>query len=312
MTRSKSHLPLRQKKTRVDVRIVTLSIAMLTSFGCAQFSMSLGGTKVAAEPSASSGCHWISLTQAGRTALSEGDLPRADESYRSAFACTASLSRKDARVRTSLGNLVAVAAAYQLESDEEAAATTMQSVRDAAQKRGLHGSTIEGLDARFVKLTAPKQRYTRYQLPRRRMGAPNRRGFDRMIFNAAREFDVDPALVKAVVAAESNFDQHAVSPVGAQGLMQLMPSTARAMGVDWPFDPRQNLKGGVQYLRAMLDRFGNTRYALAAYNAGPEAVDRHGGIPPYRETQDYVKRVLRFYASYRAETLDPTLANSGS
>jgi soluble lytic murein transglycosylase-like protein len=84
------------------------------------------------------------------------------------------------------------------------------------------------------------------------------------------------------------------------------------MGVDWPFDPRENLKGGVQYLRAMLDRFGDTRYALAAYNAGPEAVDRHGGIPPYRETHDYVMRVLRFYASYQTETLDPAQVDSGS
>ena len=133
-----------------------------------------------------------------------------------------------------------------------------------------------------------------------------------MIFTAAKEFNVEPALVKAVVAAESNFDARAVSPVGAQGLMQLMPQTARAMGVDWPFDPRDNLKGGVRYLRAMLDRFDDTKYALAAYNAGPEAVDRYGGIPPYRETREYVQKVLRFYASYRTQAFDPAMADSGS
>jgi soluble lytic murein transglycosylase-like protein len=315
MTRPKSHLQLRSKEARTDARIVTLAIAMLASFGCAQFPtfpMMLGGTKTEAEPATTTHCHWISLTQAGRAALIEGDLPRADEKYRSAFACTASLSRKDARVRTSLGHLVSVAAAYHSGGEEVVATSAMESIREATRNRGLHESIIEALDVRFEELTAPKQRYTRYQIPRRRLGAPNRRGFDRMIFNAAKEFDVDPALVKAVVAAESNFDQHAVSPVGAQGLMQLMPSTARAMGVDWPFDPRENLKGGVQYLRAMLDRFGDTRYALAAYNAGPEAVDRHGGIPPYRETQDYVMRVLRFYASYQTETLDPAQVDSGS
>jgi soluble lytic murein transglycosylase-like protein len=133
-----------------------------------------------------------------------------------------------------------------------------------------------------------------------------------LIRSAATAFDVDPALVKAVVAAESNFDVHAVSPVGAQGLMQLMPATARAMEVDWPFDARENLAGGVKYLRMMLDRYGDTRYALAAYNAGPEAVDRHGGIPPYRETQEYVKRVLRFYSDYRSEWAEAGIADSGS
>jgi hypothetical protein len=312
MKRSNLHLQLRQNPLCVDAGLVILSIAMLASLGCAQLPMSVGEPATAARPDSNKGCHWIALTQAGRASLSEGDLALAADQYRSAFDCTSTLSRRDARVRTSLGHLVAVAAAYHHEGNDDAAESTMQSVHEAASSRGLHGSTMETLDVRFEELAGPKQRYIRYQMPSRGMRAPNRRGFDRMILNAAKEFDVDPALVKAVVAAESNFDERAVSPVGAQGLMQLMPETARAMGVDWPFDPTENLKGGVQYLRAMLDRFGNTRYALAAYNAGPEAVDRHGGIPPYRETQEYVRRVLSFYASYRAETLDPALADSGS
>ena len=175
----------------------------------------------------------------------------------------------------------------------------MRQIRETVQIRGLPASVAEQLDFRFEELTRPERRYSRYQPPARRSAPRNRRGFDRLIRFAAEKFDVDPALVKAVVAAESNFDQHAISPVGAQGLMQLMPETARAMGVGSPFDAKDNLNGGVRYLRAMLDRFDDTKYALAAYNAGPEAVVRHDGIPPYPETREYVKRVLRFYADYR-------------
>ena len=116
-----------------------------------------------------------------------------------------------------------------------------------------------------------------------------------------QSFRVDPALVKAVVATESNFEITAVSRAGAQGLMQLMPETAREMGVLAPFKPSENLRGGVRYLREMLDRYGDTRLALAAYNAGPEAVDRHGGIPPYPETEDYVARVLDYYRGYQSQ-----------
>jgi soluble lytic murein transglycosylase-like protein len=263
-------------------------------------------------PTATEDCHWIKRTQAGRAALAGGDLAKASEEYRAAFTCTARFSQRDARVRTSLGHLVSVAAAYHHGGDGAAAASTMREVRERSEQRGLHASVVEELDIRFEELTIPKRRFTRFEIPRSGPKAPNRRRFDRMIFTAAQEFNVEPALVKAVVAAESNFDARAVSPVGAQGLMQLMPQTARAMGVDWPFDPRDNLKGGVRYLRAMLDRFDDTKYALAAYNAGPEAVDRYGGIPPYRETREYVQKVLRFYASYRTQAFDPALADSGS
>jgi soluble lytic murein transglycosylase-like protein len=100
-------------------------------------------------------------------------------------------------------------------------------------------------------------------------------------------------LFESVVAAESGFDPSVVSAAGAQGLTQLMPATARMLGVTDPLDPAQNLEGGARYLAQMIRQFdGNVRLALAAYNAGPGAVARHGGVPPFRETRDYVERVL--------------------
>ena len=124
------------------------------------------------------------------------------------------------------------------------------------------------------------------------------RRFDGLIGLSARKYRVQPALVKAVIAAESNFDPAAVSVKGAQGLMQLMPATAASMGVIDPLEPDENVRGGVAYLRAMLDRYGELERALAAFNAGPTSVDRYGGVPPYPETQDYVQRVLAYYRHY--------------
>jgi soluble lytic murein transglycosylase-like protein len=113
---------------------------------------------------------------------------------------------------------------------------------------------------------------------------------------AARRHHLDPALVLALVQVESAFQPRAVSPKGAQGLTQLMPATAREMGVTDVLDPVQNLDGGARYLSWLLNRYGgDLRRALAAYNAGPGAVDRHQGVPPYRETLKYVRRVLEKY-----------------
>ncbi|MBW2269610.1 MAG: lytic transglycosylase domain-containing protein [Deltaproteobacteria bacterium] len=131
--------------------------------------------------------------------------------------------------------------------------------------------------------------------------APRHWQYDGIIGLTAREHRVQPALVKAVIAAESNFDSEAVSHKGAQGLMQLMPSTAAALGVGDPFRPIENVRGGTAYLRQMLDRYGDVERAVAAYNAGPTAVDRFGGIPPYRETRDYVRRVLAYYRHYHGD-----------
>lgn len=116
-----------------------------------------------------------------------------------------------------------------------------------------------------------------------------------LIARVAQEEGVDAALVRAVVQAESGGNPHAVSPKGAMGLMQLMPRTAEAMGVDNPFDPEQNLRGGVRLLRGLLSEFGDVRLALAAYNAGGPAVRQHGGIPPYAETHKFVQRVMELW-----------------
>ena len=112
---------------------------------------------------------------------------------------------------------------------------------------------------------------------------------------AAEKYNLPPELIKAVIRAESNFEVRAVSPAGAQGLMQLMPATAKELGVINPFDIEQNIDGGARYLRIMLDQFGGSvRKALAAYNAGPGTVSKYGGRVPYPETRQYVQRVLRF------------------
>lgn len=114
-----------------------------------------------------------------------------------------------------------------------------------------------------------------------------------LVRRTASELDVEPELIHAVIRQESGYDPYAVSRKGAKGLMQLMPATARRFGVKDVFDPAENVQGGVKYLRQLLDRYdGDRRLALAAYNAGEGAVDRFGGIPPYRETKDYVDRIV--------------------
>lgn len=137
--------------------------------------------------------------------------------------------------------------------------------------------------------------------PPRRIKVPTERDYDHLILAVATRYAVDPGLVKGVIAAESNFKPHAISRVGAQGLMQLMPATAADLGVERPFGVVENIDGGVRYLRAMLDRYGDVARALAAYNAGPGAVDRYRGVPPYAETRAYIKRVLEYHRRYRAD-----------
>ena len=117
--------------------------------------------------------------------------------------------------------------------------------------------------------------------------------FSELVRQTALKYDIDPALVQSVVDAESNFNPNAVSHAGAMGLMQLMPGTAEDLGVIDPLDPVQNVDGGVRFLGQLLERYnGNIPLALAAYNAGPGAVDKYGGIPPYDETKLYIQRVL--------------------
>ncbi len=124
--------------------------------------------------------------------------------------------------------------------------------------------------------------------------------FEPIINSLAAEYGVDKSLVKAVIHAESGYNPNAISPKGASGLMQLMPKTARDLKVCNTFDPQDNIRGGVRYLRFLLDTFkGDIPLALAAYNAGLSKVSKYGGIPPYEETRNYVARVLSYQKSYQ-------------
>jgi soluble lytic murein transglycosylase-like protein len=158
--------------------------------------------------------------------------------------------------------------------------------RDGARHRG--GMAVAPSDA-------SPERYKRY---------------DEVIREAATLYQIPEELVRAVIKVESDYDPRAISRVGAQGLMQLMPETAQRMQVRDIMDPRENILGGVRYLRVLANLFnGNLQLTLAGYNAGENAVVKHGGIPPFDETQDYVVKVLAYYRRYR-ETRDVVVASS--
>jgi soluble lytic murein transglycosylase-like protein len=132
-------------------------------------------------------------------------------------------------------------------------------------------------------------------------------GFGPMIQEAAQKYGVDPALIAAVMETESRFNPDAVSKAGAKGLMQLMPATARGLGVSDPSDPRQAILGGAKLLGVLSEKYkGDVKLTLAAYNAGSGAVDKHGGIPPYAETQKYVPLVLSAYERFKAQSTPAT------
>lgn len=157
------------------------------------------------------------------------------------------------------------------------------------------GLLVHGKHANIVpvKTCAPKIKMTR---SKKDQGGVKYRG---LIISAASKHNVPPALIAAIMHAESNFNPRAVSPVGARGLMQINGITQKHLGVRNVFDPRQNVQAGARYLRELLNTFrGNKHMAIAAYNAGPGAVRKYKGIPPYRETRKYVAKVTKLYAMY--------------
>jgi hypothetical protein len=150
-----------------------------------------------------------------------------------------------------------------------------------------------------------KEGWVRFQL------GTNIEKYDPVIRKASKRYNVDYALVKAVIKAESNFDPLAISRAGAKGLMQLMPGTAKALGVNDSFHPADNIEGGIRHLRYLLDLFdGNLQLVLAAYNAGEEVVFRYNGIPPYQETRTYVQRVLRYFQNYTSDPVTPDASSA--
>ncbi|HLN80894.1 MAG TPA: lytic transglycosylase domain-containing protein [Thermoanaerobaculia bacterium] len=137
--------------------------------------------------------------------------------------------------------------------------------------------------------------------------------YDGLIAAEAKKHGVDAALVSAVIRAESNYEPRALSRKGARGLMQLMPATARRLEVGKPFDPASNVAGGVKYLKELAERFHHRpELVLAAYNAGETAVETYGGVPPYRETIGYVKKILSWWTPAIAATVAPTISAGGS
>ncbi len=164
---------------------------------------------------------------------------------------------------------------------------------DQIPSKDLAGKPAATFFARSNKVSSPHRSPT-VRSPQK-FGAGHRQEIEDSIQQAAIKYKLPPALIKGVIRAESNFRIDAVSPAGAQGLMQLMPATAKELGVTKPFDIGQNIDGGSRYLRKMLDSFnGNVRQALAAYNAGPGTVRKYDGDVPYPETIQYIDRVLRF------------------
>lgn len=146
---------------------------------------------------------------------------------------------------------------------------------------------IREIEERFgVSTPAPKRAEPQ------KKGESSWTSFEAIVEECARKYDLSPSLIRKLIAVESGGNPKAVSPKGAMGLMQLMPETCRELGVSNPFDVWQNIEGGVRYLRRLLDQFGSVELALAAYNAGPGRVKAYGGVPPFKETQAFIRKVL--------------------
>jgi hypothetical protein len=170
---------------------------------------------------------------------------------------------------------------------------------DRLEQEGLKNP--QPLDPQVLRDKDPKVKKEHIRFSKRSI--KGEKSFHPIIQKAATRHDIDPALVKAIIMAESDYNPRAVSKKGAKGLMQLMPVTARSLGVDDAFNPEQNIQGGVRYFKTLLKQFdGDVKLALAAYNAGSSNVRHYKGIPPFKDTKRYLKKVYRYYEFYKEKS----------
>jgi soluble lytic murein transglycosylase len=173
--------------------------------------------------------------------------------------------------------------------------TTSADIYKFVDKQGVaHYSNVQD-DSNNNKILPKGKKYTLHSTRKQSPERP-RKEYRQIINTTSEKYNIEPSLLKAVIEVESNWNSQAVSRKGAQGLMQLMPSTAKNLKVRNPFNPEENIEGGAKYLKSLLDKYsGDLSLALAAYNAGPGKIDKYGGVPPIAETKEYVKRVLGLY-----------------
>lgn len=197
---------------------------------------------------------------------------------------------------TSTYSINGVKKTYNYELNQKTSSTQSKTFREILQEVMMESNSSE--ETKVNILSNPEETW------REILNIDNRENkFDKIIEEASSKFGLPKELIKAVIKAESNFNPIAISPKNAMGLMQLIPSTAKEMGVEDVFDPYQNIMGGTKYLKMLLDKYnGNLFLALSAYNAGPDRVDKSGGIPNIEETKTYVDRVLKFYKEYSQKT----------